>query len=127
MDNAERYAQESYAKRLKVGCVIVKNNNPISASWNGTLPGTDNACETEDNVTKPEVYHAEESAILKLACEGGGANGATMFVTHAPCVNCARMIVRSGIKTVYYKYIYKTLDGVLHLQKNGIEINYLGE
>lgn len=127
MDLAERFALESYAKRLKVGCVIIKDNNPIAASWNGTPPGWDNSCETDENVTKPEVYHAEESAILKLSKSTGGAQNAEMFVTHAPCVNCARMIFRSGIKRVYYQHTYRSLDGVEFLRKCGVPVVNLGE
>lgn len=127
MDWAIRCSEESYAKRLKVGCVIVKDNNPIAASWNGTPPGWDNTCETDDNITKPEVYHAEESAILKLAKTNGNAQDSSMFVTHAPCVNCARMIFRSGITTVYFQHTYKRLDGVDFLRKCGVTVINLGE
>ena len=121
MDLASRIAQESYAKRLKVGCVIVKNDNVISMGWNGTPPGWDNDCE-EDGKTRPEVFHSEENAILKLSRDGGGANGATMFVTHAPCINCARMIFKAGIDIVHYKEEYRDDAGIKFLKKTGVAV-----
>jgi dCMP deaminase len=127
MDIAERCAKESYAKRLKVGCVIIKDNNIISMSWNGTPPGWSNNCETENNKTKPEVYHAEESTILKLAKHDGGCEGTEMFVTHAPCVNCAKMIFRSGVNMVYYKHDYRDSDGLDFLRNCKIHIQKLGD
>ncbi len=123
MDQAKRASQESYAKRLKVGCIIVKNDNIISMSWNGTPPGWANECEN-DNITRPEVYHAEESAILKLASSHESSSGATIFVTHSPCLNCARMIARSGIISVYYGEKYRDTTGIDFLDKFGVEVNY---
>lgn len=122
MDQAERFAKESYAKRLQVGALLVKDDNVISHGWNGTPSGWDNECE-EDNVTRPEVFHAEENLILKLTKNGGvGSNGATMFVTHQPCMNCSRMIFRSGVTTVYYKHPYRDDSGVKFLDKCGVKV-----
>lgn len=123
MDLATRIAEESKAKKLQVGCVIVKNHNPISISWNGQPEGWDNNCEDEiDNklVTKNSVLHAEENAIGKLAKDGISANNAIIFITHAPCINCARLIFRSGIAKVYYKNTYRSNDGLEFLTKCGI-------
>jgi len=123
MDNALRYAKMSRCERLKVGAVIVKNNNIISFSWNGTVAGDDNCCEdviydVNGNpilVTKPSVIHAEENAILKLArCSHSGKNS-ILICTHAPCNVCARMIYSTGIRTVYYKDVYKSNAGIDYL------------
>lgn len=133
MDIAERVAQMSYAERLKVGCVIVKDRNIISMSWNGTPSGWDNCCEDYDTIniggiltlqqkTKPEVLHAEENSILKLAREGKSGKDATMFCTHAPCIHCARMIGGAGISSLYYRNIYRDDSGIEYLKKYGTEI-----
>lgn len=125
MDLARRIAQESYAKRLKVGCVIVKGDNIVSIGWNGTPPGWDNDCE-EDNITKPEVFHAEENALLKLSRDGGGAKGAIMFITHAPCLPCSRMIYKAGISNVIYNALYRDDSGLLFLKKCGVDVYGMG-
>jgi dCMP deaminase len=112
----------SYANRLKVGCVIVKNDNIISHSWNGTPAGWDNTCEDELGHTKSEVSHAEENAIIKLAKSHEAGEGAIMFCTHAPCINCARLIYGSGIKELYYLEKYRDDTGLDFLKKLGIKI-----
>jgi len=133
MDVAERFAQLSSAVRLQVGAVVVKNNNIISFSWNGMPSGWDNCCEEEiiteyesytDSalVTKPEVLHAEANAITKLARSSESGAGATMFVTHAPCIDCAKLIYQSGIATVYYKNEYRSTQGLDFLNKSGVEV-----
>jgi len=107
MDTAERFAQLSSAKRLKVGAVVVKDHRIISIGYNGTPSGWDNACEnvvqlSDDTVTtktKDEVIHAEANAILKLAKSNEGGDGAVLFCTHAPCVECAKLIYGSGINS----------------------------
>lgn len=124
MDLAERIAKESYATRLQVGCIIVKNDNPISISWNGTPPGWDNSCEL-NNTTRPEVLHAEENALGKLAKTTGGADGAIIFVTHQPCLNCARLIYKSGISEVYYRHKYRLTDGLDFLAKTDIYVEQM--
>lgn len=133
MKVAEDASQLSYANRLKVGCVIIKDDNIISFAYNGTPSGWDNCCE-EDTVvnsngmfviqqkTKPEVLHAEENAVLKLAREGKSGKNATMFCTHAPCIHCARMIGGTGISTLYYKNVYRDDSGLEYLKKYGTEI-----
>ena len=112
MDVAERFAQLSSATRLQVGAIVVKDDRIISIGYNGMPTGWDNCCEDvvrEDEVgfqvtkTKAEVLHAETNAIAKLAKSGESGLGATMFVTHAPCIDCAKLVYQSGIATVYYK------------------------
>ena len=128
MDTAERFAQLSSATRLKVGAIIVKDNRIISIGYNGMPAGWDNDCEFwfEDGdigshwKTKPEVLHAEENAIVKLARSHESGEGAIMFMTHAPCINCAKLIYGSGIEQIYYKNTYRSLDGLTFLEKCGI-------
>jgi dCMP deaminase len=116
MDLIDRISKESYAKRLQVGSLIVKDDNIISFGWNGMPPDWDNSCEDEANTTKIELLHAEENAILKLARGNESAKGAT------PCINCARMIYKSGINKVYYKNVYRSSAGLTFLYKCNIEI-----
>jgi dCMP deaminase len=130
MDTAERFAQLSSAVRLKVGAVVVKDNRIISIGYNGMPSGWDNDCEIElhqpvgrvDLVSKPEVLHAETNAIAKLAkCNESGL-GATMFITHAPCLDCAKLIYQSGISSVLYRDSYRNTDGIDFLEKCNIEV-----
>lgn len=132
MDTAERFAQLSSAKRLKVGSVVVKDNRIISIGYNGTPAGWDNNCEEvvethEDGGvitrTKDEVIHAEANAIAKLARDGESGMGASLFCTHAPCVQCAKLIYGSGISSVYYRESYRNNDGLDFLQKCQINVN----
>lgn len=134
MDVAERTAQLSYAKRLKVGAVVVKDKNIISFGYNGTPEGMDNNCEEliagEDGhylKTKPEVIHAEANAICKLARQGNSGSQATMFLTHAPCVECAKLIVQSGISSVYWRTAYRDDTGLKLLHKAGIKTTKMEE
>lgn len=120
MNLASECAKMSRAKRLQVGAVIVKNNNVISFSWNGTPALWDNNCEDENNKTKPEVIHAEANSIMKLASSNESGNGATMFLTHAPCIDCAKLIYGSGIIQVFYKHKYRDHSGIDFLEKCGI-------
>lgn len=130
MDTAERFAQLSSAKRLQVGAVVVKDNRIISIGYNGTPAGWTNECEElyhgeDDTVytkTKDEVIHAEANAILKLAKSGDGGDGADLFCTHAPCVQCAKMIYGAGIKKVYYRDTYRDTLGIEFLEKCNIEV-----
>jgi dCMP deaminase len=129
MDVAERFAELSTARRLKVGAIIVKDNRIISIGYNGMPSGWDNNCEEEighvlddsGNIietrlkTKEEVIHAEANAISKLASSNESGKDADIFITHAPCMNCAKLIYGSGIKQVYFKNIYKSEDGVKFL------------
>jgi dCMP deaminase len=131
MDTAERFAQLSSAVRLQVGAVVVKDNRIISIGYNGTPAGWDNLCEdivqlSDDTLvtkTKPEVIHAEANAISKLARDGEAGGGASMFCTHAPCVDCAKLIYGAGINNVYYRQSYRNDDGIDFLQKCKINVN----
>jgi dCMP deaminase len=122
MDVAERFAKLSSAKRLQVGAVVVKNNRIISIGYNGTPEGWDNTCEDEHNNTKPEVTHAEMNCIFKLAKSTESGENSIMFITHAPCISCAKAIHGSGIKIVYYKYIYRDDSGIKFLKQCDIHI-----
>jgi dCMP deaminase len=134
LDVAQRYSQLSQARRLKVGAVIVKDDRIISIGYNGTPPGWDNNCEDYHGldlkgnptlVTKPEVLHAEENAIGKLARSHESGDGATMFLTHAPCAQCAKLILVSGIRQVFYRDTYRDDSGVQFLIKGGIDVQQL--
>ena len=131
MDVAERFAQLSSATRLQVGAIVVKDDRIISIGYNGMPTGWDNCCEDvirEDEVgfqvtkTKAEVLHAETNAIAKLAKSGESGLGATMFVTNAPCIDCAKLVYQSGIATVYYKNKYRSTQGLEFLNKSGVEV-----
>ena len=131
MDVAERFAQLSHAKRLQVGAIIVKDDRIISIGYNGMPTGWDNCCEntiqhhelgTCTTVSKAEVLHAETNAIAKLAKSGESGLGATMFVTHAPCIDCAKLVYQSGITTVYYKNEYRSTQSLEFLNKSGVEV-----
>ena len=131
IDVAERFAQLSSATRLQVGAIVVKDDRIISIGYNGMPTGWDNCCEDvvrEDEVgfqvtkTKAEVLHAETNAIAKLAKSGESGLGATMFVTHAPCIDCAKLVYQSGIATVYYKNDYRSTQGVEFLLRSGVEV-----
>ena len=121
MDVAERFAQLSSAKRLNVGAIVVKDDRIISIGYNGMPSGWDNVCEHEGK-TKPEVIHAESNAISKLARGTESGLRASMFVTHQPCIDCAKLIYQSGIATVYYKNDYRSTQGLDFLNKSGVEI-----
>lgn len=121
MDLIDRIKNESYATRLKVGALIVKDDNIISFGWNGMPPEWDNTCEDETNTTKTELLHAEENAILKLAKSHESAYNSIIFCTHAPCINCSRMIYKSGIKKLYFKDYYRSSSGLNFLYQNKIE------
>jgi dCMP deaminase len=140
MDVAERFAQLSSARRLHVGAIVVKDDRIISIGYNGMPSGWDNNCEDEivvavvDGVpqreikelkTKPEVLHAETNAIAKLAKSNESGLGATMFITHAPCLDCAKLIYQSGISSVLYRNAYRDTSGVTFLEKSGIEVTQI--
>lgn len=129
MDTAKRFAELSSATRLKVGAVIVKDHRIISIGYNGTPKGWDNCCEEKEvawakgydpittSKTKQEVYHAEENAIVKLAASTESGVGSTMFITHQPCMQCAKLIAGSGIRRVYYDQEYRDDAGINFLKK----------
>ena len=122
---AQEISSLSYANRLKVGAIIVKENRIISIGFNGTPPGWNNECEEERDeviVTKPEVIHAEMNALHKLASSHESGNNASMFCTHTPCMDCAKGVVMSGIKNFYFIDKYRSDDGLSFLLKNGINV-----
>ena len=137
MDVAERFAQLSSATRLQVGAIVVKDDRIISIGYNGMPSGWDNVCEekvydtsaesTYQLKTKPEVLHAESNAIAKLARSAESGEGATIFITHSPCIDCAKLIYQSGINTVYYRNAYRSTAGTDFLNKSGIKVVKIGD
>lgn len=127
MDIAKLSAQQSYAKRLQVGACAVKGPRIISTSWNGTPSGTDNTCEyIDDNgelKTKDSVLHAEENLILKASADGQATRGAVLFITHAPCIHCARMIYGAQFSEVIYNEEYRSLQGIEFLESVGVKVS----
>ena len=137
---AEIYASLSTARRLQVGAIVVKDNRVISIGYNGMPSGWDNNCESEATefnlvtksrtgtgklTTRPEVLHAETNAIAKLARSNENGLNATMFITHAPCLDCAKLIYQSGISNVYYRNAYRESTGVEFLLKSGVEVEQI--
>jgi dCMP deaminase len=130
---AETFAELSHARRLHVGAIVVKDDRIISIGYNGMPAGWDNNCEDElhqpvgrvNLVTKPEVLHAETNAIAKLAKSNESGMGATMFITHAPCLDCAKLIYQSGISSVLYRNAYRDTSGVTFLEKSGIQVEQI--
>ena len=125
METAEAWAKTSEAKRLQVGAVIAKEDTIIAQGVNGTYKGLPNHCEDINGDTLPWVRHAEAAALDKLVRSTNSADGATMYVTHAPCLNCAYRIVDSGIRKVYYKDEYRSTAGLEHLQLHGVIVEKL--
>ncbi len=121
IEMAEIWAKNSYCKRRQVGALLVKDKMIISDGYNGTPSGFENVCE-ENNVTKPYVLHAEANAISKVAKSGNSSEGATLYVTAAPCIECAKLIIQCGIKRVVYKDAYRLMDGVELLNRAGIKV-----
>lgn len=142
MDVAERFAQLSSAQRLQVGAIVVKDDRIISIGYNGMPTGWTNECEVVKSIpdwdrdeihpddrktfveykTKPEVIHAESNAISKLARGTESGEGASIFITHSPCMDCAKLIYQSGIATVYYKESYRSTQGIEFLTKSNIDV-----
>ena len=146
MATAKVFAELSHARRLHVGAIVVKDDRIISIGYNGMPAGWDNNCEDKiysndytDNIgywdyqdedgtsynlkTKPEVLHAETNAIAKLARSSDSGLGADLFVTHSPCLDCAKLIYQSGISRVWYGVEYRSSDGPDFLRKSGVEVN----
>ncbi len=121
LEMAAIWAQNSYCKRRKVGALLVKDRMIISDGYNGTPSGFENICE-EDGVTKPYVLHAEANAITKVAKSGNSSEGATLYVTASPCLECSKLIIQSGIKRVVYRDEYRLTDGIDLLRRAGIEV-----
>jgi dCMP deaminase len=130
---ANETARLSSARRLQVGAIVVKDDRIISIGYNGMPAGWDNSCEDQVYIddfhielkTKPEVLHAETNAVSKLAKSTESGDGASIFVTHMPCMDCAKLIYQSGISTVYYREGYRTTDGVDFLKKSGVQVEQI--
>ena len=127
LEMATVWARNSYCKRRQVGALIVKDRMIISDGYNGTPSGFENVCEDENGVTKPYVLHAEANAITKVAKSGNSSEGATLYVTASPCVECAKLIIQAGIRRVVYKESYRLNDGIELLQRAGIEVEQVDE
>jgi len=125
MEVAYRYAKLSYCNKRQVGCVIVKNNSPISVGYNGTPSGEENCCENEDGKTFDNVIHAEDNALRKLTRINASAENAAVFVTTAPCMECAVRLVDAGVSSVYYDDLYRCKDSIAYLKEHGIEVIHL--
>ena len=121
LDMAAIWAKNSYCKRRQVGALIVKDRMIISDGYNGTPSGFENVCEDEDDITKPYVLHAEANAITKVSKSGNSSEGATLYVTASPCMECAKLIIQAGIKRVVYSDEYRLTDGIDLLRRAGIE------
>ncbi len=122
---ARIWAENSYCKRRQVGALVVKDKMIISDGYNGTPSGFDNVCEDCNNVTYPYVLHAEANAITKLARSSNNSDGATLYVTASPCIECSKLIIQAGIKRVVYGEHYRLEDGIRLLEKANIEVIYL--
>lgn len=122
---ARIWAENSYCKRRQVGAIVVKDQMIISDGYNGTPSGFKNVCEDDDNVTMPYVLHAEANAITKLARSSNNSDGATLYVTASPCIECAKLIIQAGIRRVVYGELYRLSDGIDLLKKANIQVEYL--
>jgi dCMP deaminase len=133
MKTAETFAELSHARRLHVGAIVVKDDRIISIGYNGMPAGWDNDCEdvvqhSDDTVTlktKPEVLHAETNALAKLAKSTESGNNASMFITHAPCLDCAKLIYQSGINAVFYRDAYRSEDGIHFLKQSKVNVEQI--
>ena len=125
MRMAVEWAKLSHCKRKQVGAIIVKDRMIISDGYNGTPTGFDNCCEDEKGETKWYVLHAEANAIMKVAASTQSSEGATLYITMSPCKECSKLIHQSGIKRVVYREAYKDNEGILFLEKAGVEIVHL--
>lgn len=119
---ADIWAQNSYCQRRQVGALIVKDKMIISDGYNGTPSGFENVCEDENNKTKPYVLHAEANAITKVAKSGNSSDGATLYVTSSPCMECSKLIIQAGIKRVVFTESYRLEDGINLLKRAGIDV-----
>ncbi len=122
---ASIWAENSYCQRRKVGALIVRDKMIISDGYNGTPSGFENICEDENNITKPYVLHAEANAITKVARSNNSSEGATLYVTSSPCIECAKLIIQAGIKRVVYSEKYRIEDGINLLKRANIEVEYV--
>ena len=122
---ASIWAGNSYCTRRQVGALIVKDQMIISDGYKGTQSGFENICEDENNVTNPYVIHAEANAITKISRSSNSSNGATMYVTASPCIECAKLIIQAGIKRVVYSEKYRLEDGLDLLRRANVEVVYI--
>lgn len=120
---ARIWSENSYCKRRQVGALIVKDKSIISDGYNGTPSGFENLCEDENNHTKPYVLHAEANAITKVAKSSNSSEGATLYVTASPCIECAKLIIQAGIKRVVYSEMYRCCDGIELLEKANVAVD----
>ena len=125
MRMARTWAENSYCVRRKVGALLVKDNMIISDGYNGTPSGFENVCEDDNNASKPYVLHAEANALTKVARSNNSSDGSTLYVTASPCMECAKLIIQSGIQRVVYGEKYRLMDGVKLLERAGIQIDYM--
>lgn len=124
---AQIWAENSYCERRKVGAILVKDKMIISDGYNGTPAGFENICEDEDGSTKPYVLHAEANAITKVARSNNSSDGSTLYVTASPCVECAKLIIQSGIRRVVFNDLYRLRDGIDLLSRAGVECVHISE
>lgn len=122
---AHIWAENSYCQRRKVGAIVVKDQMIISDGYNGTPSGFENVCEDEDGYTKPYVLHAEANAITKVARSNNSSDGATLYVTASPCLECAKLIIQAGIKRVVFNERYRLADGIELLRRAGVECQHI--
>ncbi len=122
---ARIWAENSYCQRRQVGAIIVKDKMIISDGYNGTPVGFENICEDDNGLTKPYVLHAEANAITKVARSNNSSDGATLYVTASPCLECAKLIIQSGIRRVVYNELYRITDGIDLLTRAGIECKHI--
>lgn len=115
------WAENSYCQRRKVGAIIVKHDMIISDGFNGTPSGFENVCEDESGLTKPYVLHAEANAITKVARSNNSSDGATLYITASPCMECSKLIIQAGIRRVVYHELYRITDGIDLLERAGVE------
>ena len=124
---ARIWAENSYCERRKVGAIIVKDKMIISDGYNGTPAGFENVCEDADGITKPYVLHAEANAITKVARSNNSSEGATLYITASPCLECAKLIIQAGIKRVVFNELYRITDGIDLLERAGVECVHLSD
>ncbi len=124
---AKIWGENSYCERRQVGALLVKENSIISDGFNGTPSGFENVCEDEEGKTKPYVLHAEANAITKVAKSNNNSNGATIYITTSPCIECAKLIIQAGIKRVVFSEMYRCADGIELLKRAGISVDYIHE
>ena len=124
---ARIWAENSYCKRRQVGALLVKDKTIISDGYNGTPSGFPNVCEDDNDTTFPYVLHAEANAIAKVAQSNNSSDGATLYVTASPCIECAKLIIQAGIKRVVYSEKYRLTEGIDLLERAGVKVEFLNE